>query len=282
MGTRVGVQECTPVNPGLARAILAQGGLAQPKLNGIHVRLEGGRMYSSEGRLMTSCPHIVAELAEAGVSVSLEGEVYCHGWDLDQIRSVTSRTKNLHPDHQRVSLHVFDLIDHALPQAARLGRLAGLLPSGLAHARLVPTTPVDAQHQLDALLAGYLADGYEGYVLRAARGPWRAGKHAGVLKCKPGGHDTYRVVQACAGHGKFAGTLGALAMEDRDGQQFHVGVLAVDDFERARLWRLRGDLPGLFARVSYKDRSARGVPSQGATYECLVDAPAWATERRAA
>lgn len=282
MGKRVGVSECQPETPAAKRAILAHGGLGQPKLNGIHVRVETGVMYSSQGRVMTSCPHLLAELASVGLHQHLEGEIYRHGWSLDQIRAVTSRTKELHPDYQQVSLHVFDLIVPRLSQAARLSLLEQSLPDGLDYVRAVPTTPVSNQRQLDRLLADCLALGYEGYVLRDSQGLWREGKHPGVVKNKPGGSDTYRIVEACPGQGRLTGTLGALVLEDRDGQRFRVGVVQGGAAERARLWSRRGDLPGLYVLVSYKDKSQRGAPSQGAVLEKLVPPPAWAVERRAA
>ncbi|MFZ5586160.1 MAG: hypothetical protein ACOZHQ_09545 [Thermodesulfobacteriota bacterium] len=259
---RSGVQLCMPATPALVAGLLARSGgvaLAQPKLNGLHVKWDGRRLVTSEGNPAGGLPHVAAALAERLPGMPLEGEAYCHGMPLDVIRAVVCRESSLHPAHLQVNLHVFDLVARD-DQAARLARLARLVPSA-APLFAVPVHPVHSPAEVDQLLGLYRADGYEGLVIRARHGQWQPGKHADCLKLKPGSTDSYLIVRVIG----VEGQVRALELQDSDGRRFRVGSWAVPAAERARLWGVRGDLPGRACTVRYYDLTARGVPA-GAVY----------------
>ena len=69
-------------------------------------------LYSSEEHELFSVPHIKADLEKAGLkNIELDGELYIHGMDFNDIHSIVSRTTNLHPAHHTMEYHVFDIID---------------------------------------------------------------------------------------------------------------------------------------------------------------------------
>ena len=81
-----------------------------------------------------------------------------------------------------------------------------------------------------------------------------------MMKWKPNKTDTYVIVQAFEGQGKFEGTLGSLLVEGSEGTRFLVGSFKITDGERAYLWSIRDQLPGKRATIRYTELSSRGKP----------------------
>ena len=101
----------------------------QPKLDGERCRIivQNGvvLMLSSTEEIITSCPHIAQRALEKLPAGEYDGELYRHGWSFEEIHSVVSRRVNLHPDHEQIQFHCFDLIENA-QQLVRLSYLCGM------------------------------------------------------------------------------------------------------------------------------------------------------------
>ena len=81
--------------------------LVQPKINGVRCRtvlsIDGTPLlHSSEANQITSVPHILDEVTclHAMTPALLDGELYAHLTPLGDITSITSRTVNIHPNHE--------------------------------------------------------------------------------------------------------------------------------------------------------------------------------------
>ena len=102
--------------------------IIQPKLNGLRCRVafssngDAVTLYSSQGNIQSSVPHINAMLATRADVLNgqmLDGELYCHEMPLQDISSIVRRTRNLHPDFPRIEYHIFDVINSD-PQYKRI------------------------------------------------------------------------------------------------------------------------------------------------------------------
>ena len=102
----------------------------QPKLDGVRCRAElkttGVELHSSTNQIITSVPHINKalddmkhELWHHGI-FELDGELYIHGWNFNQINSLVSRTVNRREDYEQMEYHVFDHISDVLDMDTRI------------------------------------------------------------------------------------------------------------------------------------------------------------------
>lgn len=278
--SRHGVMLCQP----FSRSRLAQWlesdtvAFAQPKFNGVRMRWTGARLLTSEGNDVVSLPHIKDLLLGHFHGLPLDGEAYCHGMSLQEIRARTARTKNIHPDFRSISYHIFD-IPAPVSQYKRLEALSSKRPK-IGHIEDIwwaPTVKVKDQDEVDKFLEEQVERGFEGIVLRKVDGLYTpldinetAKKPIWMMKWKPVSHDIYEIVEVLEGTGKYKGSMGALIVRDKEGNTFHVGSFAIDDSERLRLWRTRLTLPGKRAKIRYFDLSESGKPPSS-TFEVTVE-----------
>jgi len=230
---------------------------AQPKLMGLHLRWDGERLLLAEGGEATGLPHITQTLHERLPGVDLEGEAYIHGL-ADEITAGMARRSadNLHPMHQQVGFWLFDLVS-AGDQSARIKELIEIEPDPPLYR--VHTWRLRSEEMVYDALARWLAEGFEGIVLRHPLGLWKTGYSAALQKIKPGGEDIYRIVNAC--RATLANNLLiGLLVEGAGGHRFRVHASPELD---------RPDLAGKLARVRYTEIGKGGMPLSSAAIEIL-------------
>lgn len=134
---------------------------AQPKLDG-HRCLVNGIMYSRQGKEIL-LPHIHEALGDQRLlDKGLDGELYVHGMMLQDIGSLVKKPRQ---ESRQLILHVYDLMRDA-PYHERLAELQELL-EGVQGPILAHTTEVvTGRDHLDTLHKQWLAEGYEGSILR--------------------------------------------------------------------------------------------------------------------
>lgn len=239
----------------------------------------------------------------ARAPVYLDGEVYLHGRDLCWISGQARKAG----DEGLLEFHVFDcFFPHAkaageeLPSTCRqayLARLfAGPAARGEVPVRRVENFEARGREELDALVARFLAEGYEGAVARKACAGYVYGLNnyhsGGVLKVKPLADDEFTVVGYGAGRrGKDAGAvIWVCEVPPGEGraerarftvvpknmsyaQRYHVyaclgGLVpnapeAVARGGEPQVTRFERDFRGRPLTVEYFERSAAGKPTQG-------------------
>lgn len=248
--------------------------IAQPKLNGFRMRAvrqddDTWKLYSSQSLEIPCLPHINEELKQLNITSlkHIDGEAYTHGMPFQQISSIVSRKKNLHPDYLNIQYHVFDMIHPVAVQAQRTaflsGQLNNLIPS-LSFIRLVAGHTIQYPKYQDALEM-YYNQGYEGIIVRDPNAPYIPKKTDVIFKFKPRHTDTYQIVgfhEEISIDGEPKGTLGALVCKSPSNPQagkFRVGTGFTRE-ERIILWKHRHTLPGKLVMVKYQELTERGVP----------------------
>ena len=258
--------------------------IVQPKYKGWRGRAvwreQEGRfvLLSSYGNELTSVPQIAAELRErfivGGEPVApgyqeFDGEVYVHGLSEEEIESLAGRKK---PDAESMELefHVFDLPQHEGQQAARFLDLLAT-EMHMPHLKSVPGTVEQDLDRIMEIMREWVAQGYEGIVLRHPEGLYKRTRSTQMMKFKPARWDVYRVVGAIEER-KLDGTpkqaLGALQVVDADGRMFKVGT-GFTRQQRQDLWSRRELLLGRLVKVSYQNTSDGGMPKPGVFVEVM-------------
>ena len=241
--------------------------VVQPKYDGERCRaipIGDGKymLLSSQENPFFSVPHIVKELSNLGIDVELDGELYCHGMNFEDIHSRVSRTVNLHSDYGAIKYHIFDYVSDN-SQMSRLFDLIQNLPLQGKHVTLAPYYICDTLEDIMKTYDLLLNKGYEGIVVRHLEAPYMRKRSIYMMKFKPKKEDIYEILgykEELDKDGVPKGRLGAIFCTGEDGTTFSVGSGLNDDL-RSRLWRDRESLRGKHVRVQYQHlTSGKNVP----------------------
>lgn len=237
--------------------------IVQPKLDGERCRAVydeclGWQLISSEFNLFNSVPHINNALLFSNIppSMELDGELYVHGMPFEQIHSRVSRKVNIHPDHQSIQYHVFDIVDQSLPQWKRIQVLRNLENSLYLGIKIVPSYLAE---NLEGVMKAYdkiLEKNYEGIIVRHIDASYIRRRSTYLMKFKPKKSDYYKIVgfkQMKDLDGKLKPMLGSLICKGEDDSEFSVGSGMNDEF-RTLNWppEAANELIGKTAHVQYQ------------------------------
>lgn len=291
MGKRSGIQLALPLEERLlVKRYRAYDGyliITQPKLDGERCRAvwtgSEYKLLSSEENEFIATPHInmmLNGLPESYRGMEFDGELYIHGKSREHVRSIVSRTRDLHPDFLDMQYHMFDLADESASQLKRLFTLKGVFLNLTPQQRVVlRKVNVEIVHNLAdmwKMYEGYLVQGYEGIIVRHPDAPYKRGRDWRMLKFKPSKSDTYLVIgykEEISIDGVPKGRLGALICQDRYGNQFSVGS-GLDHAKREKYWAEREELAGKWVKINYQRLSVHGIPLE-IVFNELLDHASW-------
>ncbi|MCP4488981.1 MAG: hypothetical protein GY820_16965 [Gammaproteobacteria bacterium] len=243
--------------------------IVQPKIEGDRIR---ARMYSgiptllsSSAAVRNSLPHIQNELLRSPFhEIELDGEAYKHGWKHSQIRSVVSRTRNLHPNHEAIEYWVYDIVSGA-PQIERLDNLRGCKTAcDWKYIKFVPFKVIytldEFQHYYDVCLE----KGFEGIIARHMTAPYVRKKTPYLIKLKPRLSEYFEiqgVEEERDKYGRLKNTFGAFTCVTSDGEEtFSVGS-GPTKMQRQLFWKHRESFKGQEVKVRFQGyTNARNVP----------------------
>lgn len=239
--------------------------LTQPKLDGVRCRAVcNGKnvvLLSSTCAIISSVPHIVEKLQSMNLYVELDGELYIHGESFETINSIVSRTVNLHESHQNILFHIFDLISDE-DQLTRILSLRSLKNLDWP-LEIVTTLLAKDFSEILVRYEEFLADGYEGIIVRHRLAPYIRRRSTFVMKFKPKKSDIYKITgykEEVSIAGDPKDRLGALICMGNDMDEFSVGS-GFDHDARVKLWQERETLVGRYVKVAYQSiTTKKGVP----------------------
>ena len=224
----------------------------------------------------------------AGPAPYLDGELYLHGRSLNWISGQARRDD----DGGELQFHVFDVFfpaalaaGHDMQSRHRQAYLDAFFAAsrGLEHAHVarVESFAAEGPPALDALAKRFLAEGYEGAVVRRDGAGYQYGysnyHSAGLLKVKPKYDAEFPVVGFTQGsRGRDVGALiWICAVPGRPGTTFHVTPKDMEYKTRYALYKCLGetveggstrferDIKGLPLTVEYAELSSKtGKPLQ--------------------
>ncbi len=170
----------TPMNKVKPETIDWNNAWIQPKLDG-HRAMFDEFLYSRQGKEI-KLPHITDEIIRKDLDiVHFDGELYCHGKTLQEISSLVKKPR---PESQDISYYVYDLVldVHYEERLARLRKLIGVIEDlGFKHIKLVETHRVYSMEEAAQYHAKWVAEGYEGAILRHGTDPYEDDKRSKQL-----------------------------------------------------------------------------------------------------
>ena len=243
----------------------------QPKLDGVRCVISKDGAYSRTGKEWLNIHHITTNLEpffEKYPDVVLDGELYNHELkdDFEKIISLVRKTKPQEGDRVEsagyVQFHCYDYIPGpALRQAKFSSRIVWLeaeLPVSYC-VKFVSTYEVNKYEEaLNLHTDGFLANGYEGSILRLDR-PYECKRSYNLQKFKDF-HDTEATIIGYeTGKGKFTGLIGKFIMQDDDGVEFGCPIGKGYNFDDRRdILNNVHDYIGQRATFTYFERTKAG------------------------
>lgn len=228
---------------------------ASPKLDGARAIYSDGKLISRKGTEYTAPSHLLEELeyVEMKLGAPVDGEVYLHGYPLNQILSATKKKNELTP---RLEFHIFDFVSDNVSYADRILTLQELDLSCVPHVKLVEASPI-AKPDLDVRHDVYVAEGYEGLILRAGGYPYEVGvRSKGLMKYKKFLDSEFLIVDITPDvHGK----QGILQCATTDGKVFGARSRGTDAY-RESLLQNKEDHIGKMATIRYFTLTEFGIP----------------------
>lgn len=278
---REGIMLCSPFS---IKRFESWGSTAilQPKLNGERCRIiwnSAGKvsLRSSYNNEIVSVPHIKKQLHGLYNNYELDGELYKHGFSLQKIQSIVSRTVNLHPEHESIELHVFDSISgsNQLYRLQLLRKREILTYVDTEKIKLVPYKHVDKLTDVDDFLKACMDEGYEGIVIRKIDGVYQRDLHSTqIMKLKPRKDDQYIIIgvkEEIDKYGNPKNSLGSFACKAHDVDEvFYVGTGRILTAEgRRKYW----DNPpiGKILHIKYQELTPYGIPYAPVAFNILED-----------
>jgi|694.fasta_scaffold47178_7 DNA ligase-1 len=233
----------------------------QPKLDGVRCIIDIDGMRSRNGKELISAPHIhdaLKPLFEKYPDLVFDGELYAHksdGVDFNKIISCVRKTKPTPNDiiesKQYIQYWIYDLPSHVGAFTERYKTLLELdLPECCI---IVKTEQADNKNDISAYYSDYMADGYEGQMIRVLDSEYENKRSKHLLKHKSFMDDEFEIKGVVEGKGKLTGKIGKLVFDGFDS--------AVNgDHEYLEMLFKRGDLIGKKATVKYFELTTDGVP----------------------
>lgn len=268
---REGVMLAYPLDEGrLSR--LGKHFLMQPKLRGERAIIEwfAGEpvfisSYGNEFKYLDHLKEPLKAMYKQFGPIPFDGELYVHGWDQEQINSAANRKTNRSSDIANMQYHIFDLRTNDKCYQ-RLEMIGNLHSHHYLDSPLVPVPAVmgNADNWLQ-ITSNWVAQGYEGGILRRLDAPWEAKRTVNMLKFKPTEEDTYVILdvnEAIDKNGNLKGMVGSFTVRNKDTDEaFKVGAGKMPHNRRTELWKLRHLLPGNDLIVKHEFlRTKGGVP----------------------
>jgi DNA ligase-1 len=235
--------------------------VTQPKLDGVRCIIDIDGMRSRNGKELISAPHIheaLKPLFEKYPDLVFDGELYAHkndGVDFNKIISCVRKTKPTPNDiiesKQYIQYWIYDLPSHTGQFHERSFAINDLdLPECCI---VVDTTIIHNEEDLMDMYRVYMADGYEGQMIRVLNSEYENKRSKHLLKHKSFMDDEFEIKGVVEGKGKLTGKIGKLVFDRFDS--------AVNgDHEYLEMLFKRGDLIGKKATVKYFELTTDGVP----------------------
>jgi ATP-dependent DNA ligase len=162
----------------------------------VHTASRGGQDYDVASTYIREDPFVIKLLTE-NPDLILDGELYVHGedWNLQRISGLGRKTE-LEEDHKYLTFHCYDIVDTTTPfklRAKKLGEIQKICPKD-SKLVIVDHTPVTGLDQIMALHDKYVADGYEGLVIRDPEKEYKCGARDNrMLKVKEMTEDSFLI-----------------------------------------------------------------------------------------
>jgi len=244
---------------------------ASRKMDGLRCVFVDGKLFTRNGKEVVGFEHIVKELKTLGKFDLIDGELYSHDIPFQEIQGYVLRNKNVvEADKKKIFYNVFVILMDGTTTESMLNhikRLDSFNKNKLKYLNFVEYRIIDNNFEkVKALDKEWVAEGYEGVMLRSMNVVYAWKRSDDLLKFKSFKEEDLTVVGVIEGSGKYRGKLGALMCEGKvEGHKVKTEVgSGFNDEQRATIWKEQKETIGKKAEVKYQgltdDKSSLRFP----------------------
>jgi len=237
----------------------------QPKLDGIRCIIKSDGMWTRNGKVIVSAPHIFESLKplfEDNPELILDGELYADKFahDFNAICSLVKKTKptkdDIEESKNKIEYHIYDLPSYDGNYTDRLHKLKSLdLPSCCV---LVQTKECYSEIEIENNLSFFIGKGYEGLIIRIDN-IYQNKRSKYLLKYKKFHDEEYTILGIQEGIGNKTGMVGSFMFETKQGKPFNASPKF--NWEECKyIWENRDKIIGSTATVKYFNLTPDGIP----------------------
>ena len=249
--------------------------MVQPKIDGVRctVKLFDGPvdMKTRKGKEFPLFPNLVAELEEisaeaySGHPFYLDGEMYSDLCTFQELAGHCRRMKVKEGTEEilaSIKLRVFDSFEPRNPDASFSERWTAVNTVVGDHRDMldtVETTICNSEAEIMRLHTRYIAEGYEGTIIRNMAAPYAMNARSNdLLKYKDFLDAEFTIVGACEGQGRDEGTV-VWTCEAQNGECFNVRPRGTFE-QRKEWWQNRDEYMHKLLTVRYQELTDDGIP----------------------
>ena len=234
----------------------------QPKLDGTRaVGMPGKGIFSRLRKTFPHMEHILAEMAQLPAELVLDGELYTSELTFQEIVGLVKKETLKPGDAEKqlkIKYHVYDLMNGRTFQE-RYAELERLFQSRcFQHLVLVPTKSCSSESQMKEQHAAFVADGFEGIMLRSPTGAYKHSRSADLLKYKEFFDAEYEVVGFKEGEGQEKGCV-LWTCKTKEGKTFHCRPRGTRE-DRVELFQNGSEYVGKKLTVRFQEETDDGLP----------------------
>ena len=183
----------------------------QRKYDGVRcVAVPGKGLFSRLKKSFPHLNHIKEEINRLPPSVILDGELYSDGLTFQEIVGIVKRETLKKGDDEKllkIKLHVYDIIND-MPYSQRYTNLQLLFRKNkFKYLELVSTEMCDSVDKMKELHSNYVAEGYEGIMLRNKEGVYKGARSNDLQKYKEFFDAEYKIIGYEEGKGLEEGCV---------------------------------------------------------------------------
>lgn len=233
----------------------------QPKLDGIRAISKNNKLFSRNGKIFTSCPHLHQDLT------ILDGELYNHEFkdNFNQIvsfvkKKIITEEEDQFAEHIQFWVYDFpeckDVFSQRYEELKKWYRL-----NKTKYIKLVPTYEVFNLQELENKHAEFISEGFEGSIIRLDLGPYEHKRSKQLLKYKEWQDKEFEILDVIEGEGNRTGTAGkfVLSLDKEKKIEFESNIKGEFSY-LTKLLQEKKNLIGKLATVKFFNYTPAGVP----------------------
>ena len=183
----------------------------QRKYDGVRcIGMPGKGIFSRLKKSFPHLEHIVAELALLPSDVILDGELFCKELTFQEIVGMVKRETLKKGDEEKqlkIQFHIYDVVN-AWAYDRRYAMLQHIFQEHhFKYLVLVKTDECASEEKMKEMHANYVAEGYEGIMLRNKKGVYKNARSVDLLKYKEFFDGEYKIVGFTQGQGLEEGCV---------------------------------------------------------------------------
>lgn len=236
----------------------------QPKLDGVRciaIRTDTDiKLYSRMGKEFPGLTHIKNELKFAmGINDVFDGELYSHDITFQETISLVKKDQ---PDSIKIKYHIYDCVAEGSFYSRSLRFVDDFgqnIFDVFKYLVGVHTETVSSHEAVRTIQAKFIAEGYEGAMLRVGECLYKEGSRSSdLLKVKDWMDAEFKIVNVVAGEGRMA-NQGVFICDVGDGNTFKVRAEGADE-EREEFLANKASYIGKLLTVKFFEMSTSDVP----------------------